>query len=221
MTFSLGYHSRARMANGLLCLFFLSLPGCAVTGSGSSVPQDKIGTGGSTSLQQERGWEAVVGGEAGASQDRVISEYMDGLAGELAPLVPAQRIGDGIVITLNSIALFNVNSADLKKKSRELLRNLAGVLKKYDSTILTVIGHTDNLGSRIYNIHLSERRAKVVAGEFVGAGVPANRLRVMGLGFERPVASNDTVQGRMHNRRVEIHVVPDVRLRREAQSQNG
>src|SRR3569623_1922757 len=59
------------------------------------------------------------------------------------------------------------------------------------------------------------RRAKAVADYLMTLGVPQGRMRIMGFGFERPVASNDSAEGRAQNRRVEIHIVPNEDLRKQ------
>ena len=66
-------------------------------------------------------------------------------------------------------------------------------------------GHTDNTGPAEYNMGLSLRRAEAVFDYMVKGGVAAERMRVEGYGEERPIASNDTAEGRAQNRRVELH----------------
>jgi len=158
---------------------------------------------------------------AGVAVSEVVTRYMDDQARELAPLAETQRIGDGIVVTLSNKLLFDFNSADLKPASRESLRNMAAVFLKYPRTRLTVTGHTDNIGPAAYNIRLSERRARAVADVLAGEGVPLSRLRIMGLGFERPLAANDSAAGRTRNRRVEIHIAPSPALRGEDRPPQG
>jgi OOP family OmpA-OmpF porin len=67
-------------------------------------------------------------------------------------------------------------------------------------------GFTDNVGSQEYNLDLGRRRAQAVADILVSEGVPASQLSVVSYGKERPVADNDTNEGRARNRRVEFHV---------------
>lgn len=68
----------------------------------------------------------------------------------------------------------------------------------------TLEGHTDNVGGAAFNRDLSTRRAAAVRTYLANAGVPADRLSSIGLGFDKPVASNDTQAGHAENRRVEI-----------------
>jgi OOP family OmpA-OmpF porin len=69
-----------------------------------------------------------------------------------------------------------------------------------------VAGHTDSVGSDAYNQKLSEGRAKAVVDYFVSQGVPADRLKAVGYGKTKPVASNKTEEGRAQNRRVELQI---------------
>jgi outer membrane protein OmpA-like peptidoglycan-associated protein len=87
---------------------------------------------------------------------------------------------------------------------------IANVLVRYGKTHLTVVGHTDNVGSDQYNQSLSERRAGAVADYLRSKGVIPQRLASMGQGEGSPRASNATEEGRRLNRRVEIVVEPIV-----------
>ena len=82
------------------------------------------------------------------------------------------------------------------------------MLQRYDKSLIDVYGHTDNTGSDAYNQQLSEQRARSVASFLAGQGVRSDRMIVSGFGESRPVASNESEQGREQNRRVEIRIVP-------------
>jgi OOP family OmpA-OmpF porin len=83
------------------------------------------------------------------------------------------------------------------------LAELAEFLKRFDQVDVTIEGHTDSVGSEEYNQALSERRARAVADMLVNThGIAASRLNAVGYGESRPVASNDTDEGRAQNRRV-------------------
>jgi outer membrane protein OmpA-like peptidoglycan-associated protein len=71
------------------------------------------------------------------------------------------------------------------------------------------VGHTDNTGSAAYNYDLSQRRAASVAAVLRNSGVAGSRLQIVGRGFDQPIASNATAQGRAQNRRVEIVIRPN------------
>jgi outer membrane protein OmpA-like peptidoglycan-associated protein len=101
--------------------------------------------------------------------------------------------------------LFDFASATLKPESAPVLLEIADALKTNPSWELTIEGHTDNVGGASYNLDLSRRRAESVKRALAsGYHIEASRLSTVGYGFSRPVASNDTPQGRARNRRVEL-----------------
>jgi outer membrane protein OmpA-like peptidoglycan-associated protein len=114
----------------------------------------------------------------------------------------------GIVITLSGAVLFATGEHSLLPIAKEKLREVAqALLEQGDSTIL-VEGHTDARGSSDKNHELSLLRAQEVRGYLVSQGIPTNSIQAAGLGEERPIASNETAEGRANNRRVEIVVNP-------------
>jgi outer membrane protein OmpA-like peptidoglycan-associated protein len=86
---------------------------------------------------------------------------------------------------------------------------VANSLQRYPNSTVFVVGHTDNTGSAAYNYDLSQRRAASVAAVLRNSGVAGNRLQTVGRGFDQPIASNATAQGRAQNRRVEIVIRPN------------
>lgn len=109
----------------------------------------------------------------------------------------------GLVVTLSGSVLFASNAVDLLPAARDRLSEVADVLKQTQSPLL-IEGHTDSQGPDEYNEELSYRRADRVREFLTSRGVPAERIRVRGLGEYRPVASNSSPEGRANNRRVEI-----------------
>jgi outer membrane protein OmpA-like peptidoglycan-associated protein len=99
---------------------------------------------------------------------------------------------------------FETDSSALTPDSAAQIAQLAVVLKAYPSTNVSVEGHTDNTGDPAVNKKLSEDRAASVKAALVDKGVPADQVTSVGWGAEKPVASNDTEEGRIKNRRVEI-----------------
>jgi outer membrane protein OmpA-like peptidoglycan-associated protein len=100
---------------------------------------------------------------------------------------------------------FDFASAKLKPQSAPVLKEIADALIANPSWKLTIEGHTDNVGGTAYNLTLSQDRAAAVKSALVGQyHINAGRLNTVGFGFSRPVASNDTPQGRALNRRVEL-----------------
>ncbi len=99
---------------------------------------------------------------------------------------------------------FDVNSDQLKPESLNILSHVANALKKKPALKLRIEGHTDSTGDADKNLDLSRRRAAAVKEALVKLGIDAARLTTDGFGQTKPIASNDTVQGRAENRRVEF-----------------
>lgn len=159
---------------------------------------------------------SVIGGAAGA----LVGKYMDKQAEEMRRDLKGakvERVGEGILITFDSGLMFDVDKYDLKSATRQNLQELADVLQKYDDTEVLVQGHTDSTGEEQYNMELSNNRARSVYSYLVTQGVSNSRLVVMGLGESEPIASNATATGRKQNRRVEIAIVANKKLRRAAE----
>lgn len=159
---------------------------------------------------------AVVGGAAGAA----IGHYMDKQAEEMKAINDAkvERVGEGIKLTFDSGILFKTNSADLSAASKASVQKLADVLKKYPETNVMIQGHTDSTGSAEFNQTLSEKRAKSVADYLQTFGVEQTRLTTVGYGKTQPVADNTTAEGRQKNRRVEVAVYANDKLKQDAQT---
>ncbi len=116
----------------------------------------------------------------------------------------AQLGGKSCRVELSGI-YFNTGSAQLLEESQPTLKAVAAVVKQSKDAVLTIEGHTDNIGSADYNQDLSEKRAAAVRQALVSQfGVPAEHLAAKGYGLTRPVETNDTLEGRAHNRRVEL-----------------
>jgi OOP family OmpA-OmpF porin len=101
---------------------------------------------------------------------------------------------------------FDTGSATLKPESTKQLEQLAAVLKAYPAVAISVEGHTDNTGDAAINKTLSAERAAAVEKALATLGVPNAQISSTGYGPGKPVASNDTEDGRAQNRRVEVVV---------------
>ncbi|MBS0612475.1 MAG: OmpA family protein [Proteobacteria bacterium] len=100
---------------------------------------------------------------------------------------------------------FNTGSARLLEESQPALKAIAQVVLQSKEPVLSVEGHTDNVGTAEFNQDLSQKRAAAVRQALIAQfGVPPARLVPKGFGFTRPLESNDTVEGRARNRRVEL-----------------
>jgi len=102
---------------------------------------------------------------------------------------------------------FEGNTAKLSSDSTTAITNLATVLKAFSTAKLKIEGHTDNVGDPAQNKKSALDRATAVKDALVKAGAPGDRIMVEGVGPERPIASNDSEEGRAKNRRVELTVV--------------
>jgi outer membrane protein OmpA-like peptidoglycan-associated protein len=156
---------------------------------------------------------ALIGAGVGAIAGGGVGYYMDVQEAKLRQQlegtgVSVTRMGDNITLNMPSSITFALNSADLNSQFYNALNGVTMVLKEYNKTVIEVAGHTDSSGSDQYNMQLSERRAQSVANYLSSQGVQSSRLITVGAGETRPVASNDTEQGRSANRRVEMTIVP-------------
>jgi len=104
--------------------------------------------------------------------------------------------------------LFDYDKSNLRKEFLpELDKALALLKKDYPNVKFEVAGHTDSKGKDSYNMNLSKRRASAVANYFASKGINRSRMKVVGYGATKPVASNDTDEGRAKNRRTEIVII--------------
>jgi OOP family OmpA-OmpF porin len=99
---------------------------------------------------------------------------------------------------------FDTNKSTLRPESKTVLDSVVALLKQRPGAKVEIDGHTDSVGKDAYNQKLSERRAKTVVEYLVANGIPAGDLTAKGYGETRPIASNDTAEGREQNRRVTL-----------------
>ena len=159
---------------------------------------------------------AAVGGAAGA----FIGNYMDKQAAEMQRDLEGaevQRIGEGIKITFDSGILFDIDKSDLRPVSKTNLAELAKILNKYPDTNILIEGHTDDTGSDDHNMTLSKDRAQSVAFYMATLEVKSARFSTAGYGEMQPIVTNDTLEGRQKNRRVDIAVMANDKLKKAAQ----
>ena len=105
---------------------------------------------------------------------------------------------------LGSKIFFENNSAALKVGSLVQLDELADLIKKYDASNLVIEGHTDSNGSDAFNLELSQKRTQSVKDYLISKGIAESRIKSIGYGESRPIATNSTAIGRAKNRRVEL-----------------
>ena len=163
---------------------------------------------------------AIIGAAVGGTTGAIIGRHMDKQAEELrADLEGATvtRVGEGIRITFDSGLLFAVNESSLSGTAQGNLMELAATLQKYDDTEVLVEGHTDADGADEMNHALSMRRAQQVSTFLIGQGVLSSRLSTMGYGEGQPVDDNDSAEGKAANRRVEIAIYANKRMKKAAE----
>jgi len=119
------------------------------------------------------------------------------------PLIPIEA---GSKIVLENI-FFNTGSAELQPASTIELEKVILLLSENQTLRIEIIGHTDNVGKDSDNLKLSNNRAKAVVDFLISKGVASRRLNAKGLGASQPVTTNDTEEGRAHNRRTELKVI--------------
>ncbi|TNJ45786.1 OmpA family protein [Tamlana fucoidanivorans] len=123
---------------------------------------------------------------------------------------PEVEITEEVQKALNDFAkviLFNHGKSEIKEESHEVLNEIVKILNAYPSAKFSIEGHTDSIGSYAFNQKLSEERAQSVLDFLVENGVDASRLKAVGYGERRPIATNMYKPGRAQNRRVEINLV--------------
>jgi OOP family OmpA-OmpF porin len=162
-----------------------------------------------------------IGGEM--KSDKVRSQFIQFIQASLPPGVAAafevtipsltaaavscQQALDDLLST--SAIRFDTASTAVSPQSMDLLRQLAAAAQTCPKVRLKIAGHTDASGSEEFNLKLSQGRAESVAGRLAELGVEPGRIVTMGYGEARPVAGNDTEEGRALNRRIEFIITED------------
>lgn len=167
---------------------------------------------------------AIIGAAVGGTAGGFIGKRMDKQAAEIQQAIPNAEVireGEGIIVKFDNGILFDFDKFDLKEVAKTNIQSLATSLNQYPGTDIKVIGHTDSRGTEQYNMTLSQKRAAAVKAYAVAQGVPSSRLITIGKGFAEPIADNATEEGRAANRRVEIVIVANDQLKKEAAKQGG
>jgi outer membrane protein OmpA-like peptidoglycan-associated protein len=163
---------------------------------------------------------AAVGGTAGALIGRQMDKQAEEMEADLQG-VKVERVGEGIKLTFDSGILFDVNKAELQPAAQMNLEKLATIFNKYPDTNVLIEGHTDSTGSQQWNMQLSKMRAESVGAKLTTMGVDPARFTMVGYGPDQPVASNDTAEGRQMNRRVELAVMANDKMKGWAEDQTA
>lgn len=181
---------------------------------------------GAVTSKHHKGKNAAIGAAAGAAIGGTIGYNMDKQAAEVARALDTQvdnspgaelnRDQDIIVtkndkfvkITFREAMMFPTNSSTLTHSAREKISKLVNILQNYPTTLVQVVGHTDNRGSHSYNQTLSEKRAGTVANIIHQSGI-TNAIYKRGCSYDKPVVPNTTSSNMSLNRRVEIFLYPN------------
>jgi outer membrane protein OmpA-like peptidoglycan-associated protein len=167
---------------------------------------------------------AIIGAAIGGAAGAYIGNYMDKQAEEIERDLEGahvERIGEGIKITFDSGILFDIDKSKLRPDAEANISKLAVILNKYEDTDILIEGHTDATGPEDYNLDLSKRRAQAVANHMSYEKVDATRFTIMGYGEGQPVGDNSTHDGRQANRRVEIAIMANDKLKKIAEEEAG
>ena len=193
------------------------LSGCGMSNTGKG---SLIGSGAGAAIGAGLGYligkdgiGAAIGTAVGGGTGAIIGNKMDKKAEELAALENAQveTVEDvnglkAIKVTFDSGILFDFNKATLKADAKKNLDKFAAEMADLPDTDITVLGHTDNVGSAEANQKVSDNRANAVSNYLQNKGIAKSRIVAEGHSFNDPVADNSTAEGRAQNRRVEIYI---------------
>ena len=170
-------------------------------------------------LKQVRRGQLKIDGTTVSVRGEVANEALrQRIASDFAgSLNPTYTVNNGLRVTANDqgvldrtlanrIIEFESGQAVLTPSGKSILDEMSAAMLKMKGQKVEIIGHTDNVGLRTSNQNLSQARAEAVRNYLSGKGVPQDTLVASGPGPDRPVASNDTAEGRARNRRIEFRM---------------
>lgn len=126
---------------------------------------------------------------------------------------------DAIKMVMGDAVLFRTGKYNLSAAAQATLSRVAYNLKQFPDTDITVVGYTDNTGTEAINRKLSLQRAQSVVNYLKQQGIATSRLKAVGEGWNDPIASNATPEGRAQNRRVELFITANAQMIRNANNQ--
>lgn len=217
---------RSRLSAFIIAVTAVGVAACATNGAPMTDAQRGaiIGAatgavvGGIAAKNKKKG--VLLGAVGGGLAGTAVGAYMDKQKQDLERVLGPERnngaiqvdklSGDILRVTMTDQTAFEFDSAQIKPGFNSTMNKIADVVNRYGKTHLTIVGHTDNVGTDTYNQSLSERRARAVSQYFGSHGVIPERLDAEGRGEKAPRASNSTAEGRRLNRRVEVYIEPIV-----------
>jgi predicted outer membrane repeat protein len=142
--------------------------------------------------------KSVAEEEKRAKEERITREKIEkGKERREKPMIKKYRL---------NVANFAINEYSLRKEAKKIIEEEAKEIRKYEYKMITVEGHSDNVGDKEVNERISRKRAESVYREFLLNGIPTGKIGFIGYGFEFPMESNASKEGRAANRRTEIYV---------------
>ena len=220
----------------LLCVSMMLTSGCSAwqgmskTGQGAAIGGGSgaaLGAGiGAIAGGGKGAWiGSLVGAAVGSGAGALVGRKMDKQQAELEEQLKNAQIEkvkdsnnlQAIKVTFENGILFAINSSQLNASSKADLNKLSQNLVQNPETNVQVFGYTDNTGSQQLNERLSLQRAESVVNYLVSDGVRSSRVSAKGFGWNDPVASNATPEGRAQNRRVEIYITAAPEMIQNAQ----
>jgi len=164
------------------------------------------GIGYGTSSESDEDTGAAIGTTAGATIGALLcADRTPEPMAEPEPMPEPEPQPEFEPVVLKSDVTFAFDSDELRTAAESDLNQVARTLRESPEVRVVVAGHTDSIGTAEYNRDLSQRRAESVSTYLQTQGIAGNRMRTIGYGEERPVATNETDAGRAQNRRVEIN----------------
>jgi len=153
------------------------------------LPFARVALSGSSGVEQESGIEII-------GIEKTIERVLVNLK--------AEETDTEIKLMLDASVLFDYDQANIRPDAVASLLSVLTVIEEYSSSKVRIEGHTDSTGEENYNLDLSEKRAQSVRDWLIERGCDSEKLIPIGFGESKPIASNDTEEGRQQNRRVEI-----------------
>lgn len=202
----MGKYATSTLGIILSAVFVLS--GCASPGKKTAIGAGAgAAVGAGVGAIAGGGKGAIIGAGVGGALGGMVGNRLDKQANELKKVADTQRTADGILVNLKNDLLFETGSAALTPQATSQLSELGGIMVKYPTNQITVIGHTDDVGTAATNETLSKQRAAAVQEVLVQKGIPSDRVRTVGMGESQPAVTGKTGSARSKNRRVELKII--------------
>ena len=174
--------------------------------------------------KNNRALGAIVGGAVGGTAGAIIGKKMDDQAKKIEEVMPGAEVvrseeGIQVILDENSEVRFEYNKSSLTASAQDNLDRVIEIFNEYPLTDILIVGHTDDVGSQEFNQPLSLKRAKSVSDYLTARGISSDRIEYEGAGKLEPRYSNETVEGRAGNRRVEFAITANEQMIEQAEQE--